>query len=152
LDFLYDLIEVLAIKIREHPVEFEKKFDSNLGSFHVDTTALRSALINVLENAFDACLLDSSKKKHKIVFKVRQMPDHISFDIEDNGIGMDTKTKANAFSLFFSTKGTRGTGLGLFIANDVIRKHNGTIDIDSVKCRGSHVCITVPNVHVVRRT
>ena len=122
----------------------EKKIDPLLGSFSVDISALRSALTNVLENALDACLSDHSKQNHSVGFRVRRSTRHIHFDISDNGVGMDEKTKQNMFNLFFSTKGIKGTGLGLFIARDVIEKHQGTIRVESAKGGGTCVHISIP--------
>jgi signal transduction histidine kinase len=48
------------------------------------------------------------------------------------------------FTLFFSSKGSKGTGLGLFIANHVIRQHGGRIDVASEYGKGTHVQIRIP--------
>ncbi len=53
------------------------------------------------------------------------------FEVEDNGIGMDRETREKIFSLFFSSKGLKGTGLGLFIANKIVDKHGGSIEVES---------------------
>jgi len=143
-DFLCELMGVMQAKIRDDSIELEKKIDSRPGSFSVDISALRSALMNIFENAIDACLSEDSKKKHHICFSARQTPRHIHFDISDDGPGMDEKTKQNMFNLFFSTKGSKGTGLGLFIARDVIEKHNGTIHVDSAKGRGTCAHVVIP--------
>ena len=47
----------------------------------------------------DACIVDESKKAHKIVFGVRQDKDDIIFDVRDNGVGMDKETKEKVFTL-----------------------------------------------------
>ncbi|MBW1643325.1 MAG: HAMP domain-containing histidine kinase, partial [Deltaproteobacteria bacterium] len=62
----------------------------------------------------------------------------------DNGIGMDEETKNNMFTLFFSSKGYRGTGLGLFIANRVLEQHGGSIQVESTMGKGSNFKIALP--------
>jgi len=57
---------------------------------------------------------------------------------------MDRETRERIFSLFFSSKGLKGTGLGLFIANKIVDKHGGTIEVDSEPGRGSKFMIRLP--------
>ena len=64
--------------------------------------------------------------------------------VEDNGLGMDQETREKIFSLFFSSKGIKGTGLGLFISNKIVDKHGGTIEVDSEPGRGTRFLVRVP--------
>ena len=57
----------------------------------------------------------------------------------------DQETKEKAFSLFFSSKGAEGTGLGLFIAHKIVKAHGGVIIIDSSPNQGSRFRIFLPN-------
>jgi signal transduction histidine kinase len=70
--------------------------------------------------------------------------DDAVFEIEDNGIGMDRETQERMFSLFFSSKGTEGTGLGLFTANKVVEKHHGRIQVESRPGEGTRFAIRIP--------
>lgn len=128
----------------KHPLSFEFHHEDDLGEFEVDPNALNPALINLLENAVDACLEDPGKQDHKIIFSVSREDDVIVFNIEDNGLGVDEATKENMFTLFFTSKGSSGTGLGLFIANDTVGQHGGTITVDSEPGVGSHFHVRIP--------
>ncbi|RLB97583.1 MAG: histidine kinase, partial [Deltaproteobacteria bacterium] len=66
------------------------------------------------------------------------------FTIADNGIGMDIETKNKMFTLFFTSKGSQGTGLGLFIAHRVIKYHGGTVEVESEQGKGCQFCICIP--------
>jgi signal transduction histidine kinase len=57
---------------------------------------------------------------------------------------MDTETQQKLFSLFYSSKGLEGTGLGLFIANKIVKKHAGTIEVSSKPNEGAHFRIILP--------
>jgi signal transduction histidine kinase len=105
---------------------------------------VRLALINILENALDACIEDEAPKSHKILFHVRQNEKQIIFEINDNGIGMDRETRESLFTLFFSSKGNKGTGLGLFIADKIIDQHGGKISVESQPGQGSSFKISIP--------
>ena len=106
--------------------------------------ALRSLLVNLLENSLDACRVDHRKPAHRVTFKVGSDTDHIHFEVEDNGIGMDRETREKIFTLFFSSKGTEGTGLGLFIANNIARAHGGSIAVESEIDKGTHFLVRIP--------
>jgi signal transduction histidine kinase len=115
-----------------------------LGSFVVDRAAMRTALVNILENAVEACLENVERPSHTIDFHVQKVENHIRFEIRDTGIGMNTEIQDKIFTLFFSSKGQRGTGLGLFIAQKVIDQHQGTIRFESRKGSGTTFWIYIP--------
>jgi signal transduction histidine kinase len=146
LSFAEDTALTIEPKMRAHNIEFIRNFDQSTGGFEVDPGIVRSALINILENAIDACTEDKSKEDHQITFGVRQVKNHIVFDMHDNGTGMDNETKDKLFTLFFSSKGTRGTGLGLFISNRIIQQHGGTITVKTAPGKGSHFSIMLPKL------
>ena len=70
--------------------------------------------------------------------------DEIVFTIADDGIGMDDDTRDQIFSLFYSTKGRKGTGLGLFIANRIVGQHGGAIRVDSRPGEGATFSVSIP--------
>ena len=96
-----------------------------------------TALSNIFENAVEACLEDRSGRDHRIVFRVLSESDHVGFEITDNGVGMDSETCSKLFDLFFSTKGKKGTGLGLFIAERIVKQHGGRVDVLSTPGKGT---------------
>jgi signal transduction histidine kinase len=125
-------------------VELTCEVERNPGFFEVDAAMLRSAVINVLENAVDACAAEGSARKHRVTLQVEANAELVGILVEDNGIGMSTEQLKNLFTVFFSTKGSKGTGLGLFIADKIIRQHGGTITVDSAVGRGSRFGIMIP--------
>ena len=146
LSFVEDVALTVMPKARSHDVGFIRDFDRSVGEFEVDPGVCRSALINILENAVEACLEDKTEEDHHVVFGVSQDQNHIVFNIRDNGIGMSEETKAKLFDLFFSSKGTRGTGLGLFISDKIIRQHGGRIEVESEPGQGSTFRVILPKV------
>jgi signal transduction histidine kinase len=68
----------------------------------------------------------------------------VQFEVEDNGIGMERETQEKVFSLFFSSKGNEGTGLGLFVANKIAAAHGGKIQIESRINEGTRFIVTIP--------
>ena len=115
-----------------------------VGEFEADPKAIRSMLINILDNAIDACRVDKNKEQHKVSLSVVSENGNLVFDIEDDGIGMDQEAQNKSFTLFFSSKGSGGTGLGLFIANKIAHAHGGKIEIESKPSVGTTFRIIMP--------
>ncbi len=144
LSFAGEVAMSVESKISSGDIEFIRDFDASAGNFEIDSGCIHSALINILENAVDACMRDKSKEKHQIIFKVSSDEKNINFEVCDNGTGMDMETREKLFTLFFSTKGTKGTGLGLFISNKIIQQHGGSIKVSSLPGQGSKFTISIP--------
>ena len=144
LSFANDVIRVVEPKSKKLNIALIKDFNFSINKIHIDAGFVHSALINILENAIDACIRNGQNKKHKIVFSVKDDKKHLFFIISDNGIGMDIETRDNLFSLFYSSKGREGTGLGLFLSQKIIAQHGGSIRVDSVVGEGSQFKIKIP--------
>ena len=139
-----DVIQIIEPKLNNRTIQWNCQADPFLGCFVVDRGAMRTALVNILENAVEACLENMERPSHTIDFHVRKTGNHICFEIRDTGIGMDSEIQNHIFTLFFSSKGQRGTGLGLFIAKKVIDQHQGTIRFQSLKGSGTTFWIDIP--------
>jgi len=144
--FAEDVARVVEPKIKNHGIEFVRDFEESVGGLEIDAGYIHAAMVNILDNAVDACLKDKSKDSHKIVFSVRQAENFILFDISDNGIGMKQETVEKLFRLFFSTKGSKGTGFGLFISNQIIQQHGGSISVKSSPNKGTTFTIRIPKI------
>jgi signal transduction histidine kinase len=144
-EFAKSVVDTVKPMAQKNDIKLSVSIPETLGKIEVDSNWMEAALVNFLENALDACLLDEKKKNHWIRFSVKkQSPGFILFTIEDNGTGMDEETENKMFTLFFSSKGSQGTGLGLFIAHRVVKYHGGLIEVSSRKGEGSRFDICLP--------
>jgi len=142
--FVEDLCATVSHKMNQHQVVFERELAASLGLFEVDTAVMRSALLNVVENALEAVLADDQSKAARIALQVKGDDRRVMFEVSDNGVGMDPETREHLFTLFFSSKGHEGTGLGLYISSRIVRQHGGYIEVDSAPGKGSRFTIVVP--------
>ncbi|OGP65853.1 MAG: hypothetical protein A2170_02395 [Deltaproteobacteria bacterium RBG_13_53_10] len=142
--FVRDLGAVIKPKADQGGVSFVVDFMGAEGTFEADPVALSSAMVNFLENALDACHMDRTKKDHTIRFSANRSGNQVLFEITDNGLGMDQETRNNMFTLFFSSKGSRGTGIGLFVSNHVITQHHGHISVESEYGQGTRIRVEIP--------
>ena len=113
------------------------------GTFEGDKHAVGSMLVNLVENALDACRTDN-KPQHQVTVRGSVVGGEALFEVQDNGIGMDQETREKVFSLFFSSKGAEGTGLGMFIAYKIVKSHGGTIEIESEQGQGTRFVVRLP--------
>jgi signal transduction histidine kinase/ActR/RegA family two-component response regulator len=139
-----DTVERALTKVRanEHQAPIELSLElGDAGHVHGNPSDLRHVLTNLLYNAVDA--LDLGGR-----LTVRTGTDPAGaltwFEVEDTGRGMDEETLAKIFSPFFTTKGSRGTGLGLSVSLGIVERHKGEIGVWSVKGKGSRMRVQLP--------
>jgi PAS domain S-box-containing protein len=141
-----DVCALLQDKAREHNVKLVKHFDDSIGEVSMDPNSLHEVLLNLMSNAVDGCLFDEdTAKNHRVDLKtVHEKDNVIRFEVRDNGVGMEEEVIKKLFTSFFSTKGHRGTGLGLMVTRKLIEEHNGTIDVKSEPGKGTTVIVRMP--------
>lgn len=104
-----------------------------------DPVELRETLVNMLYNAIDAM-----PGGGEIRMSSHEVDGRVILSISDNGTGMSQEVKSRLFDPFFTTKGRAGTGMGLAVSFGIIRRHNGTIDVESEPGRGTTFRISLP--------
>jgi PAS domain S-box-containing protein len=143
-EIVREVAAAMEPRARDQGARLTAASDSAAGTFEADGQAIRSLLLNLIENALDACRLDQKKLAHEIALRVKGLPDRVRFEVEDNGIGMDRETREKAFTLFFSSKGMEGTGLGLFISHRIAQAHGGAIALESQPGVGTKFTVEFP--------
>lgn len=129
--FAADIASTLQTKITAANIKLRFQLDADAGKLEIDPGLVRASLINILENAIEACIEDETDRAHWIELRVKGEPEHVIYTVADNGVGMKSDQMQNIFKQFWSSKGKKGTGLGLFITNTVIRRHGGKIAVES---------------------
>lgn len=104
--------------------------------------ALSGALLNLLENALQAC--EGHRAGCAEVSLVATIAERrLRISVRDSGTGIAPEAQARVFEPFFTTRG-QGTGLGLAIALGVARAHGGTIEVSSTPGEGSEFILALP--------
>ena len=103
-----------------------------------DYNRLKQVLINMIKNS-----MESIDQNGIIKMSVNKYKNKIQIIIEDNGCGMNEEELKQIKTAFFTTK-RNGTGLGVYLSNEIIKSHNGSIKYSSKKNKGTKVLITIP--------
>ncbi|HTG88038.1 MAG TPA: ATP-binding protein [Pyrinomonadaceae bacterium] len=106
-----------------------------------DPVELREVLVNMVYNAVDAM-----PSGGEVRVSTQETRERVVICITDTGTGMTPEVKQRLFDPFFTTKGKAGTGMGLAVSFGIIRRHEGSIEVDSEPGRGTTFKISLPKV------
>lgn len=140
-----ELANLMKQQAEESGIELRLDLDTSLPMVKVDPAGIRRALINLVSNAFEA-FSDKTNKRKRIRFITRSKPNRgvILVSIEDNGDGIPPDVASKMFDLFVSTKGNRGTGLGLVVTKKIVEEHKGKIVYKTRVGHGTRFTIVLP--------
>jgi signal transduction histidine kinase len=108
-----------------------------------DEYLLKTAFSNIIENA---CKYSDD---HSVEISLEQYFNKVHITFKDRGIGIDEKDLKMIFEPFYRASNAisiPGTGIGLSLVNQILRNHNGTIELTSVKSKGTTVKISLPSL------
>ncbi len=144
---LDDSIALLMPQIKKNRIHVTCDIDENLPALRVDPQQLRQALINLMINAIQSMPLGGALT----IAAHRPSPPpacpeahRVQISITDTGQGIAPEHLERIFDPFFSTKGSKGTGLGLPISLRIIEDHCGRIEVHSRQGVGTECLITLP--------
>ncbi len=144
-----EVCALFDIKATKRSIVIQRDFDPTLGRTSkvlLDQRGIHTCLSNLISNALDACEMDLGKDHHRILVRTgADGPDHVILEVSDDGVGMSEETKSKIFASFFSTKGSRGTGLGLLVTSKIVLEHGGEISFESEPGAGSIFTIRLPS-------
>lgn len=138
-----ECVELMRDRAREMKVVLEWVPGEPLEPFEFDAFGMAHAVNNLIHNAIDACEGFSTAKVMVGVGFKRETAQAI-ITVQDNGKGIAPTDFHKIFELFHSTKGNRGTGLGLAVSRKIIQEHGGEISVESRLGSGSKFTITLP--------
>jgi signal transduction histidine kinase len=141
-----EICDLMESRCRDHGVTLVRDLELDLAPCWMDRDGIHRCLLNLVTNAIDACSekADDAGLRQVAVRSRRADGWAVEYQVEDNGCGMDEETRSKLFQRFFSTKGSKGTGLGLMITKKIVAEHGGTIEVESEEGKGSKFSIHLP--------
>ena len=132
---------IVGAEAKGSVIRYETKLDRSLPEVMGEATALEQVLINLILNARDA-------GAHLIRVETGPAPGRagdLRLSVSDDGPGIESDALGKLFQPFFTTK-SKGTGLGLWLSQRIVRDHGGTIAVESVAGKGASFTITLPTI------
>ena len=120
-------------------IDLEKQVAPDLPSILGVESEIRHALMNLILNAVDAM-----PEGGKLALRVSSAPRSVIVEVRDTGTGMTDEVRGKCLEPFFTTKGQRGTGLGLAMVYGMVQRHEAEIEIDSAPGKGTTMRLTFP--------
>lgn len=142
-EIVQDAADLFKERAREHNIVIKTILDKNVKEAYTDHNGIHRVMLNLISNAIDACIFDpDTTKSWKVILRTRlekdgEPGDTFLLEVTDNGVGMTDEQKAKLFTRFFSTKGGRGTGLGLLVTQKIIQEMGGDIHVTSQPGKGT---------------
>jgi two-component system, NtrC family, sensor kinase len=138
-----DIVETVQQRASEQGTRIDWTPPAALPPLVFDPEGMSRAILNVVTNALDAV-----EQRDDGLVTIRVGCDAaagtVTVAVTDNGPGMDAETLARIFTIFVSTKGARGTGLGLTVSRKILREHGGDIHVTSAPGAGSTFVLGFP--------
>lgn len=136
-----NIITFMETKLKAKKINWKINVSGNLIA-NLNIEAINIILINLIENAIDA--FTEAKDENKIQIDVSIKQNSIYFTIEDNGIGILEDRIIHIFEPFYTTKEEGyGTGLGLYLVYNEVKKYNGDISVESKYGKGTKFFVSI---------
>ncbi|HYL58890.1 MAG TPA: ATP-binding protein [Candidatus Acidoferrales bacterium] len=136
-----DALLIVAAETRPGETKFETNLDRSIPPVMGQVTGLEQVLINLAMNARDA----GARVVRISTAEAPSRPGYIQLTFADDGAGVEPAQLEKLFEPFFTTK-PKGTGLGLWLSQRIIRDHGGTIAVESELGKGATFTITLPAI------
>lgn len=137
-DLLNHVVDTIRPRLESENALIVELADPDL-VIEVNSTALKGALLNLVNNAFQAC-----KENPRVELGAVRSGSNICVTVTDNGTGIDERIRTRIYEPFFTTR-PQGTGLGLAVVRSVVEAHGGEILVDSGS-KGTTFAICLPDV------
>jgi PAS domain S-box-containing protein len=145
-DIVIKICKLVEDRARQNQIEIQTELDPAIQMVSIDPQTIHRSLLNLVTNALDACIDDDSADKEwqiriRSMFRNNQI---LQFDVTDNAGGVSPKARNKLFKSVVSTRGGRGTGLGLLVTRKIVEEHNGTVSFYSTPGGGATFTIRLP--------
>jgi signal transduction histidine kinase len=141
-----ECVELIAAAANEKGVMVVADVDRDHPAIPLDPDGMHQVLMNLLSNALDA--VEPQRGLIRVVGRYDSENKASVIEVIDNGGGIPPTLMPHMFELFHSTKGNRGTGIGLAVAKKIVDEHEGSITARSTLGEGTSFTIRLPVYHV----
>ncbi len=131
---MQEVLDIVREQLKQHKIVLKENINKNV-KLVGNKEDFKRAILNIVLNAIEALARVTDRQRELEVTLTRD-DKAVRLSISDNGIGMDAEEKARIFTPYFTTK-KQGTGLGLFIAQKIIKDHHGSVSVKTAAKQGT---------------
>ena len=126
------------------------EFAPQLSPVRADAKQLEIVFVNLIKNAAEAMATHSSSAlARELRLSAREDGDWVIISVKDSGPGIKRTDVGHLFEAYFTTKGSTGTGMGLFLSQQVVKAHGGSIIVNTTEGQGTEFVIRLPKAKTV---
>ncbi|WP_437203170.1 ATP-binding protein [Planctomicrobium sp. SH664] len=127
---LDEILELMQSRAEATGAQLQLREVSPVPAAYFDPEGMHRAILNLVANAIDA-VEGRESPRVEVRYGFHPELDHLWVEVEDNGLGIEEAAIPRLFQLFESSKGSKGTGLGLAVSQKILTEHGGTISVAS---------------------
>ena len=143
-DVVRSAIDLVSYRFSIDEISIEGRLDPGLPAVVGDANRLEQVVVNLLSNAIDALRTVKPPRRLTVDSSVTEGGDRVCVTVTDNGPGVSAEIIQRLFRPFASTKGRRGTGLGLYISRQLVREAEGELELVAHAERGARFRVWLP--------
>ena len=140
-----ECVELIAAAANNKGAMVVADVEKDIPAVPLDPDGMHQVMMNLLSNALDA--VEQDKGLIRVVCRYQPDSRQTVVEVIDNGSGIPEPMMKHMFELFHSTKGNRGTGLGLAVARKIVGEHEGSISVQSKVGEGTTFTVRLPTEH-----
>ena len=137
---MQEVLNIVREQLKQHKILLKEDINKNIKLIG-NRDDFKRAILNIVLNAVEA-LAQVTGRRRELEVALTRDDKEVRLAISDNGTGMDEEEKERIFTPYFTTK-KQGTGLGLFIAQKIIKDHRGTVTVKTAPQQGTTFLIVL---------
>ncbi len=137
-----ECLQLIEHELKKASITINEEWDGSLPRINGNRVEIGQVFLNLMINAVHAMEASGGQ----LTLKSSQTDKHVIVDVMDTGSGIAPEHLTRLFEPLFTTKGARGTGIGLSVTRKIVTNHNGSIDVKSTPGKGTTFTLTFPKI------
>jgi signal transduction histidine kinase len=143
-DLLERSLDELKSVVHNSTVTVRRELPTGLPAIQGDPKQLEIVFINLIKNAFQAMDATINESGHTLTLSGQENNGSVLLSIKDTGAGIAMRDLGRIFEPYYTTKGHKGTGMGLYLAQQIVTAHGGSIEVRSAPGQGTEFVVRLP--------
>ena len=136
-------LTALKTPLDPFPISLTLDVAASLPPVRGDAKQLEIVFVNLIKNAAEA-MAENAPEARRLSLKAGEDGRFVVVSVKDSGPGVSADDRAQLFDVHFTTKGSKGMGLGLYLTDKIVREHGGAIEVKSEEGKGTEFIVRLP--------